>query len=146
MEQKTNISIAVTKFSYSPGPRYCNQGEASGEAFYHEVLNKAFNEAVDKNVEFDVILDGADGYASSFLDEAIGNLVYDFGEKLVKDKLKVITNEEPEWETMLWKSTIPQWEKRRKEGKAPKVTKSHPEWTRINKQGILEEGVWEDVE
>lgn len=82
MEQQTKISIAVTSFSQSPGPRYCEQGEDSGEEFYHKVLNTAFVEALGKKIHLEIILDGADGYASSFLDEAIGNLVFDFGESV----------------------------------------------------------------
>lgn len=145
MGKKTKVSIAVTSFSQSPGPRYWTQGEASGEKYYHEVLNKAFVEAYDKKATLEIILDGADGYASSFLDETIGNLVFDFGEKLVKDTVVFVSKEEPEWIDMLLNDTIPQWEKRRKNKKSPRVTVKHPAWFRITDNNTLESKIWETV-
>ena len=37
------ISI-LSDFNESPGPRYCKQGKASGEEFYHKILNSKFAE------------------------------------------------------------------------------------------------------
>lgn len=129
-EQK--IIIVISDYSKSPGPRYCRQGDDSGEDFYHKVLNKKFKEAFDKNLELEINLDGPDGYASSFLDEAFGNLVFDFGKENVKKRIKIISNEEPEWIDMIEQETIEQWEQRRKTNKEPQITIEHNEWWRFN--------------
>jgi hypothetical protein len=114
----------------SPGPRYCYQGDDSGEDFYHKVLNGKFKESFEKNEILIVNLDGPDGYASSFLDEAFGNLVFDFGLNNVKGRIEIISEEEPEWIEMIETETYEQWEQRRKENSAPKKTVVHDEWYR----------------
>ncbi len=129
-EQK--ICIALADYSKSPGPRYCYQGDDSGEDFYHKILNKKFKEAFDKKLELEVNLDGPDGYASSFLDEAFGNLIFDFGQENVQSHVKIISNEEPEWIEMIEKETFPEWEKRRRDNQSPKKTVEHEEWWRLN--------------
>lgn len=113
MENKEFLTIAVTDFSVSPGPRYCNQGEDSGELFYHKILNPSFTQAINEDKILEIILDGADGYASSFLDEAFGNLVYDFGQDVVIPRISIISKE-PEWIDMIKKDTCPQWQKKKK--------------------------------
>jgi len=144
MEQQNKITIAVTDFSISPGPRYCNQGEDSGELFYHNVLNPNFAKACKEDDIICVVLDGADGYASSFLDEAFGNLVYDFGEDLVLKHIKIISEEEPEWIKMIQDDTCKQWQKRRDERQSPKITIQHPAWVRYD-GGTLKCEVWEKL-
>lgn len=141
MEEKKQIIVRVLDFSTSPGPRYCNQGDASGEDFYHNVLNSVFSKALTQKQMVLIDLDGPDGYASSFLDEAFGNLVYDFGKDLVEKLISIKSEEEPEWIRMIETNTYPSWGKRRKEGKEPKKTASHEPWYRVcdNK---LEEKVW----
>lgn len=120
MAESSGIILNVTEFSMSPGPRYIDQGNDSGELFYLNKLKDAFQDAVSKGVSLTVNLDGVDGYASSFLDEAFGNLVYDFGEQLIRSNLEVISLEEPEWKEMILTDTVKNWEKRRKEKKAPR--------------------------
>lgn len=107
------ISI-VNDFDEYPGLRNCSISEASGEEFYHKILNKKFVEAYNTNDKLEVILDGTGGFASSFLDEAFGNLVYDFTLPVVKQRLIIISNEEPHWKDMIESQTMPQWEERRK--------------------------------
>lgn len=135
------ILLKILDYSTSPGPRYCSQGDDSGEDFYHKVLNKKFAEAYKQNKKLIVDLDGPDGYASSFLDEAFGNLVFDFSIKNVIEKVIIKSEEEPEWLDMLTKDTYIEWEKRRKDGNNPKVTKDHTAWYRINNDN-LELKVW----
>lgn len=124
METK-KLQLRVMDFSENPGPRYCNQGDDSGEEFYHTQLNKQFRDAMTSNSVLVLDLDGPNGYASSFLDEALGNLVYDFGAENVNKHMEIISIEEPEWISMLKNETIPQWEQRRIEQKCPKSTKKH---------------------
>lgn len=141
MEQQKTISYSIITFSQSPGPRYCAQGEDSGEQFYHEALNKAFAEALRLKQKLRVILDGADGYASSFLDEAFGNLVYDFTAEVVKDNLEIVSEDEEVWSTMILNETIPEWEKRRVSGLAPRITGQYDKWFRLV-DGELKEDNW----
>jgi hypothetical protein len=129
-EQK--ISIVIADYSKSPGPRYCYQGDDSGEDFYHKILNEKFKLAFEQKMELEVNLDGPDGYASSFLDEAFGNLVFDFGLKNVQNRVKIISDEEPEWIEMIEKETYEQWEQRRKNNQEPRKTIDHEEWYRYD--------------
>jgi hypothetical protein len=107
------ISV-LEDFSEFPALRHCNISDESGEKFYHNVLNKAFKEAYDLNEKLIVNLDATAGYASSFLDEAFGNLVYDFTLDIVKSNTEIISEQEPHWKDMIINQTYPQWEARRK--------------------------------
>lgn len=133
----------LTQFSESPGPRYCRQGRWSGEQFYHDILNQAFAEAYQNGDKLILDLDGTDGYMSSFLDEAIGNLVYDFGMQVVTDNLIVKSREEPVWKKVIDNEVIPEWNKYKYGGTTPKKTskKNHPAWFRLI-DGELKKGVW----
>lgn len=139
--EKQKYIIRVKDFSLSPGPRYINQGDDSGESYYHDILNIAFANALSQDTILVVDLDGPDGYASSFLDEAFGNLIYDFGIDAVNKFLEIKSDEEPEWCEMLKNDTYSQWEKRRKNNLPPKVTSEHKAWKRLINDKI-EEKVW----
>lgn len=137
-----------TDYSEVTGLRYCNISEHSGEDFYHKCLNEKFAEAYSKNEELILDIDGTeDGCGPSFIDESIGNLVYDFGLKIVKSLLNVISNSEPMWIEMIENETYPQWERRRLEGKEAKVTEKHSPWFRLV-DNTLQRNVWitSDVE
>lgn len=61
-------------FSNTPGPRLRNEGKFSGEEFREEVLIPKLQEcSEDESLLVD--LDGAEGYATSFLEESFGGLV-----------------------------------------------------------------------
>ena len=74
------------------------------------------------------------------MDESFGNLVYDFGLKMVKAHLIVISNEEPFWVNRI-ESIYNIWEERRKRGEEPIVTKEHGAWYR-NVNNKIESKVW----
>ncbi len=131
MAESHEIIINVKDFSTSPGPRYVIQGEASGELFYHTVLNPQFVTAIEAGKSIIVNLDGVDGYMSSFLDEAFGNLIFDFGKEEVLKRLSFISEEEPEWKDMIIKETYLDWENRRKKSVPPKITVEHKDWKRM---------------
>ena len=138
MEQKNEIILCVKDFSLSPGPRYAEQGNNdSGEDFYHNVLNAEFVKAIKSESFLVVNLDGVDGYMSSFLDEAFGNLVYDFGLELVTKYLQFVSEEEPEWIDMIKNNTYPDWSERRKKQLIPKKTVSHDDWSYFNGKEII---------
>lgn len=136
-------TISVLKnFSEFPALRHCNISDNSGEAFYHQVLNKEFKQAYEAGEKLIVDLDNTAGYASSFLDEAFGNLVYDFTLDIVKKHIEIVSRQEPHWKDMIEKETFHQWESRRKDKQAPKVTKNHEAWYRLLDNQIKLE-VWE---
>ena len=142
MEEK-NIENNLVIFDYTeyPGPRYCIQGKNSGEDFYHKKLNEAFVNAINHKQKLIVDLDGTAGYASSFLDEAFGNLVFDFSKNLVFNNLIIISNQETDWKDMIMKEVINDWEQRRIEDKTPKKTESHDEWYKLKGEKI-EKAKW----
>lgn len=134
------ISV-LRNFSEYPGLRYCSISEHSGEEFYHKVLNKEFKESFENDEVLQVNLDQTGGYASSFLDEAFGNLVFDFSLSVVKKHVKIISEEEPHWKDMIENQTFNEWENRRSKDEQPKVTANHDPWYRlVNKK--IEEKIW----
>lgn len=115
---KEKVYLRVVDYSEDPGPRYKRQDKegtnTSGEMFYVLHLNAKFSECLQGDKELVLMLDDVSGYPSSFLDEAIGELVYDF----TLDKVKTILS----FETIMFKrrakqvvdETYPQWEEKRK--------------------------------
>lgn len=84
-------------FSLTPNARYRSDGLNSGQEFYEDYLKKGFENALDKNVILEIDLDGTEGYATSFLDEAFGRLAREFGAQLVWDHIQITSNDEPDW-------------------------------------------------
>ncbi len=140
MEQGKN-KLIIADYSEYPGPRYCSQGKSSGEEFYHSVLNSEFANALTSEKKLEIILDGTAGFASSFLDEAFGNLIYDFSIKIVKKNIEIISKQEPDWGKMIFDEVFNDWERRRIDGVNPKKTKIHPEWFRLVKDELVKK-VW----
>lgn len=92
MEKIFNIA---SEFSQTPGARYRTDGKDSGQEFYENVLESLFRSCLEAGESLKIILDGTDGYATSFLDEAFGRLAETFGVKVVKEKLSFVSDEEP---------------------------------------------------
>jgi hypothetical protein len=138
-------TISVLKdFSEFPGLRNCNISENSGEEFYHSILNNHFKEAFENKEKVIINLDRTAGYASSFLDQAFGSLVYDFTLINVKNYVEIISIQEPHWKEMIENQTYNQWELRRNKIEPPKVTIEHAPWYRLINDK-LELSVWEHV-
>lgn len=126
------------EFGPVTGLRHCKISEKSGEEFYHELFNSFFKSALDSNVKLEVVLDGIRGYSPSFIDESFGNLIYDFGEDLVKSNLVIISDSKPFWINNIKTETFPVWIERRKNNKKPIKTAEHEDWWRLNgKQLVL---------
>lgn len=142
----TDIDMSTIKvkedFSEYPGLRHCSISDKSGEEFYHKILNSRFKEAYESNSKLVVNLDDTSGYASSFLDEAFGNLVYDFTLGEVQKRISIVSEDEPDWKVMIQTKTYPQWEDRRRKKERPKVTEAHLGWYRLV-GGKLEFDLWE---
>jgi len=90
------IDIPI-EFTATPGWRTYDDGDFSGQEFYDVLLKKKFKEAIGKKVKLKVILDGSNGYTTSFLNEAFRLLGADFGADFVWDNLIVISNEVPKY-------------------------------------------------
>ena len=129
-------------YSEDTGIRHSKYSDTSGEDFYHEMLNDIFYKCYTNGEILHLVLDGGDdGYTPSFLDESIGNLVYDFTLEVEKNLLDVVSTWEPYWLILLEKKTYPKWEKRRQAGEQAKITKSHGPWYRLV-NGRVEKNVW----
>ena len=136
------LSIA-TEFSIVTGLRHSSKSEKSGEEFYHVLLNKRFSEALQAKEVLELNLDGTlDSYAPSFLDESLGNLVYDFTLAVVMKHLKLFSERNPSWIKMILEETYPQWEERRKQKDPRKITVQHSDWYHLDEEGKLVSGQW----
>ncbi len=88
-----NISIA-NDFSKTPGSRYKKEGDFSGEQFFEEILDPAFDKAEKEGKKILVDLDGTVGYGTSFLEEIFGGLARKYTTKKVLEILEIKSNEE----------------------------------------------------
>ena len=68
-------------FSQTPGPRYIDEGEFSGELFRKDFLFKEVSDAISQNYKLLIDLDGTAGYGTSFLEETFGGLIRENGLK-----------------------------------------------------------------
>ena len=107
-----NVIIRVVDFTEYPDVRYIHQDENSGEQYYYDVVNPQFKIAVDEGKKLVVNLDDTAGYASSFLDEAFGNLVYDFDYDVIIKHLDIISNDEPDWVKIIKNEILPSWKQK----------------------------------
>lgn len=76
-------------FSEVPGPRLKNQGDFSGEEFRNRILMPKFENALKNGKKLTINIDGAVGYAPSFLDEAFGGLVGKYDAKTILKTIDV---------------------------------------------------------
>ena len=121
METK-HTKIRVIDFTEYPGPRYISQGDKSGEEFYKSFLKPNFETALNEGKILVVDLDNTAGFASSFLDEAFGNLIFEFSLATVKPNIDIISNQEPDWKDMIFNNVFNDWEGRRLTDQQPKKT------------------------
>ena len=101
------ITINIAEdFSITPGFRTYSDGPKSGEEFFDSLLLSKFQEALEKDVKLKIILDGTNGYTSSFLNESFRLLGNKFGSDIVWNRLIIISNEVPNfsgWELYIQK-------------------------------------------
>ena len=87
------INIAE-QFTRTPGGRLKSDGPFSGEEFREKFLEQHFAEGTGEE-KIRIVLDGAYGYATSFLEEAFGGLARKFGSATVMKMLDFESLEEP---------------------------------------------------
>jgi len=95
-----DLTVNIAKdFSPYPGGRFREHGPNSGEAFREDILIPKLKEALANDLALHVVLDGAVGYPSSFLEEAFGGLVRH--SKVEKSKLLkiVVLDAKPPFDT-----------------------------------------------
>ena len=85
----------VKNFTMTPGGRFIRDGKFSGEEFRENVLDALYNQALETDETLEIDLDGTYGYPSSFLEESFGGLARKYGKQSVKNKIKVISNDDP---------------------------------------------------
>lgn len=88
------MRISVCKdFTQFPGARSRKHGPFSGEEFRETLLSPHFRDGSEAEIVVD--LDGVDGYATSFLEEAFGGLVREFGFDVVRRRLRIVSTDDP---------------------------------------------------
>ena len=84
-------TINVLKnFSKKPGGRLRTDGRFSGEEFREVWLEPHFVDPNNKS-KVVIVLDGAEGYSTSFLEEAFGGLARKFGVQRCLEKLQFVS-------------------------------------------------------
>lgn len=84
-------------FSRNTGFRTYTDGPFSGQEFFDNLLERAFKEALEKGVKLKIILDGGEGYTSSFLNEAFRLLGEKFGSDTAWNNIFIISEETPSY-------------------------------------------------
>lgn len=92
VEPSTEIDVA-RDFSPTPLGRTRKQGRFSGEAFREDVLRPALK----RSEKLTVVLDGATGLSTGFLDEAFAGLVRDgtLGETEFWARFEIVADRDP---------------------------------------------------
>lgn len=88
------VVISVSEdFSPAPAGRLRTDGPKSGEAFRDDYLVPA----LEKAGRVTIVLDGAEGYGSSFLEESFGGLVRvcGYSQKRLMQSLEFVSVEDP---------------------------------------------------
>lgn len=90
------IRICIANdFSTTPGPRKRDDGTHSGQQFREEVLGPRYLQAKERGDELLVDLDGTEGYATSFLEEAFGGLARENDPADILQRLTFKSDDEP---------------------------------------------------
>lgn len=84
-----------TDFSDTPGARYYEDGEFSGQEFYEKILRDKFSACKEQGTTLEVDLDDCYGFASSFLSESFGKLSEHFGKDDTLRIIKIISLHDP---------------------------------------------------
>jgi hypothetical protein len=92
--QKQLKIVIATDFADDTGARYRKDGPNSGQQFLEDLLRPKFLEAKSSGGILLVDLDGAWGYASSFLSGSFGALASEFGRDVVRKYIALKSDED----------------------------------------------------
>lgn len=101
MKMKPTTTIDIAKqFSTEPAGRFPTDGPNSGERFRKEFLLPALR----STQEVVVVLDGTEGYGSSFLEESFGGLVREegFSANDLHKRMRIISDEDASLSQEVW--------------------------------------------
>ncbi len=92
------INLALD-FSKTPGARYPEEGEYSGQEFRKKFLFPKMTEALNSKQSLTVILDGTFGLGTSFLEESFGGLIREnrMDYHSILNSLVLVSNESPHY-------------------------------------------------
>jgi hypothetical protein len=107
--------VKLVDFTATPGPRYVHEGAFSGQEWRDEYLLPAFQEALKAGTKLHVDLDGAEGFASSFVEEAFGGLVREtkLNYRDVAARLEIRCDDEPGIIELIFNKYLPDADKPR---------------------------------
>lgn len=94
MSENIVINIA-SDFSPTPGPRHQSEGDYSGDLFLEKLLRPKYKAARKTSSKLLINFDGAEGYATSFLESAFGGLAREEDFNEILSTLVFISEEEP---------------------------------------------------
>ena len=89
------LIIKVKDFSITPGSRYKDEGDFSGEEFRESILEPKFEEALRIKAKIIIDLDGTIGYGTSWLEEVFGGLARKYGSEKILEIIDFKSDEEP---------------------------------------------------
>lgn len=116
-----NIRLKILDYTEYPEVRYVeHDGDSSGEGYYNDYIKPNFKKALDNNVKLEVDLDDTAGYGFSFIDEAFGNLTYDFDYNKIQEHLVIISEIERDWKKIILEDILPLWKLKKDQGKPRK--------------------------
>lgn len=92
MSNDVVINIAK-EFSETPGARFIEEGPDSGQIFRRNYLEQHFADP-EASYKITIILDGAAGYATSFLEEAFGGVARRHGVQRALDRFDFVSQED----------------------------------------------------
>lgn len=98
------VIVIVNDFTDTPGARTYEDGAYSGQEFFDKFLKPKFIEAEGSGVKLRIDLDGTNGYASSFINEAFSLLGNEFGADNVWNTLDLKSEEVPKYITKVKES------------------------------------------
>lgn len=86
------------EFSKTPGGRYTDEGDYSGQEFREKLLEVKFLDAVKNNENLIVDLDGCVAFPPSFLEEAFGGLVRKLKTVDILNRIEIVCVDQPSLE------------------------------------------------
>lgn len=95
-----NITLKISvDFSKTPGARYKEEGDFSGEEFRENVLFPKYKLAINNKCKLIIDLDGTDGLGTSFLEESFGGLIRTNKLKYadITEHIQFISEENPDY-------------------------------------------------
>ena len=100
MKIKIDMKIKIaTDFSRTPGARFLEEGDFSGQEFRQQILLPKIKEAITKKERLEIDLDGTAGLGTSFLEESFGGLIRinKLAYQTIIDTLIFISDDDPDY-------------------------------------------------